>query len=66
VSQVISREYARDIMRGGRTYVFLSLLDTRRDLVIGCKGFVLVGIDLVFAKNRKCRLDIQLLDANLA
>ena len=48
------------------THSFFGGFDTGRDLIIGCKGFVLVGIDLVFAKNWKRRLDAQLLDANLA
>lgn len=48
------------------THIFLSLVDTGRDLVFGRESLVLGRVYLILAKHGKRCLDVELLDANLA
>lgn len=48
------------------THIFLGLLNTGGDLILGGECFVLRRIDLVFSKDRKGCFDTEFFDANFA
>lgn len=57
---------ARRRSLGDETDLFLRRLDTGRDLIFGCKGFVLGWIDLVLSEDWKGGFDVEFFDADFA
>lgn len=47
------------------TYIFLGLLDTSCDLVVGCKSIVITAVDLIFSVHPKGSFGAELLDSHL-